>query len=357
MDIKYKPHIAPSADRQLFNAKFSHDGNLLIAGSYQGDVRRFDLTTEEPTELSPIGGHHGWVQAIAVHPTENILISGDSWGKLQAHDYTQPEPAPIWSIEQAHDGWLRSIAFSNDGQWLATCGKDQVVRVFQTKNGKLQHELKGHDADVYHVSVRPLDNALVSADALGKVIHWDMKKKSPLREFDASETFLAHRLQDVGGVQCMIFSHDSGTLLVGGTRPKNGGTVQGIPIAIGFSWESTEQTFLRELGTTSDCYCEDLAFHPQGFLMAVTSGTPGTGKLQFIDLEKQDSEDPIFMLTNLSNCHSLDVHPDGKMIAVTTTVRGSNGNGRKVDADGNYLGNTSPIQLLVPDVPEQPPNS
>ena len=39
------------------------------------------------------------------------------------------------------------------------------------------------------------------------------------------------------------------------------------------------------------------------------------------------------------------------MIAVTTTVRGSNGNGRKVDADGNYIGNTSPIQLLTPDSP------
>ena len=58
------------------------------------------------------------------------------------------------------------------------------------------------------------------------------------------------------------------------------------------------------------------------------------------------------MVSNLSNCHAIDVHPDGKTIAITTTVRGSNGNGRKVDADGNYIGNTSPIQLLSPDIPE-----
>ena len=79
--------------------------------------------------------------------------------------------------------------------------------------------------------------------------------------------------------------------------------------------------------------------------MAVTSGTPGTGKLQFIDLTL---EEPLFQLSSLSNCHSLDVHPDGETIAVTTTVRGSNGNGRKVDDEGNYIGNTSPIQILVP---------
>ena len=69
---------------------------------------------------------------------------------------------------------------------------------------------------------------------------------------------------------------DGTTLLAGGTRPKNGATVQGIPILIGFSWETTERVFLKELGATSDCYCEDVAYHPRGFLMAVTSGTPGT---------------------------------------------------------------------------------
>ena len=89
MDIKYKPITAPVADRQLFNAKFSHDGNMLLAGSYQGDLRRFDLTTEENDELVAIQGHHAWVQALALHPTESLVLSGDSWGTLQLHDYTQ----------------------------------------------------------------------------------------------------------------------------------------------------------------------------------------------------------------------------------------------------------------------------
>lgn len=354
MEIKYQSQSTPTADRQLFNARFSHDGDLLIAGSYQGDLRRFDLTTEEQTELAPITGHNAWVQAFDLHPSEPWVVSGDSWGKLQLHDYTQKNPSPIWQIDQAHDGWLRSVAFSSTGEWFATCGRDHTVRVFKTKNGKQQHLLTGHHADVYHVSVRPDDDTLVSADALGNIIQWDIKNGEIQRKFDASETFMLHRLQDVGGVQCMTWSPDLKTLYVGGTRPKNGATVQGVPIVIGFSWETGERTILRELGATNDCYCEDLLFHPDGFLMAVTSGTPGTGKLQFLDLEK---EEPLFLLSNLSNCHSLDVHPNGKTIAVTTTVRGSNGNGRRVDKDGNYIGNTSPIQILVPEEVEAPANS
>ena len=349
MDIKYKPIAAPVADRQLFNARFSHDGNMLLAGSYQGNIRRFDLTIEENQELTAITGHNAWVQALSLHPTENLILSGDSWGTLQLHDFTQETPTPIWTIENAHDGWIRSVAFSKTGDWFATAGLDQTVRIFQTKNGKQKHELSGHGADVYHVLFHPASDELLSADALGRIIQWNLKEKAPAREFDASETFLAHRLQDVGGVQCMTFSPDGQSLYVGGTRPKNGGTVQGVPIILGFSWDTAERTLLRELGSTADCYCEDLKFHPDGFLIAVSSGTPATGKLQFIDLEQ---EEPLWMVSNLSNCHAIDVHPDGKTIAITTTVRGSNGNGRKVDADGNYIGNTSPIQLLSPDIPE-----
>ena len=96
-NIQYKAVAAPYTDRQLFNAKFSRDGRLLIAGSYQGDLRRFDLTEDEPTELTPFGNHHGWVQAFALHPTENLLISGDSWGKLQARTITGKPFAPVVS--------------------------------------------------------------------------------------------------------------------------------------------------------------------------------------------------------------------------------------------------------------------
>ena len=170
MDIKYKPIAAPVADRQLFNARFSHDGNMLLAGSYQGDIRRFDLTIEENQELAAITGHNAWVQALALHPTENLILSGDSWGTLQLHDFTQETPTPIWTIENAHDGWIRSVAFSKTGDCFATAGLDQTVRIFQTKNGKQKHELSGHGADVYHVLFHPASDELLSADALGRII-------------------------------------------------------------------------------------------------------------------------------------------------------------------------------------------
>jgi len=48
----------------------------------------------------------------------------------------------------------------------------------------------------------------------------------------------------------------------------------------------------------------------------------------------------------MPNCHSLSVHPDAAQLAVVATNRGSNGNGRRLDKEGRYAGNSSPIHFM-----------
>ena len=141
----------------------------------------------------------------------------------------------------------------------------------------------------------------------------------------------------------MTFSPDGTLLLAGGTRPKNGGNVQGTPLVLVFDWKTRKQIQALEMGPTSDVYVQDLQFHPDGFLMVATSGNPGAGKLHFQRLEDKK---PFYTSSGFSNCHAISVHADGERLAITMTSKGSNGNGRPLDKDGNYLGNSSPIHLL-----------
>jgi WD40 repeat protein len=344
--------INPASQR--LSAQFSPCGQYLVAGGLDGLLHRWLLSAEECEGLPDIKGHHGWVEALGFHPTETIVYSGDSWGELSCHDYADENPAAVWSIESAHDGWLRAVAVGADGSWLASCGKDHSVQCRKTKNGKIMQRLVGHETDVYSLIIHPENQSLVSGDAHGQVIVWNRKKGSVERRFDASELFLQHRLQDVGGVKCMAFSPDAKTLFVGGTRPKGGGNVQGVPLIVGFDWYSGKEVFKRELGIVSDVYVHEIQFHSNGFLMAVTSGNPGTGQLLFIDTnavlgegEAEKTEYP-YRNNTMSNCHSISLHPDGEQFAVTTTSKGSNGNGRRLDKDGNYVGNHSPIYLMRP---------
>jgi hypothetical protein len=97
----------------------------------------------------------------------------------------------------------------------------------------------------------------------------------------------------------------------------------------------------RKIGTDNDGFVHDLHLHADGFVMAVSSGQPGNGKLFF---QREGDAEPFFSAA-IPNCHSLAVHPDGKRLAVVATNAGSSGNGRVLDKDKNYPGNWSPVVL------------
>jgi sugar lactone lactonase YvrE len=75
----------------------------------------------------------------------------------------------------------------------------------------------------------------------------------------------------------------------------------------------------------------------------ITFGTPGQGQLLYL----KPGDDKPFFTKKLTNPHSLAWHPDGKRLAIAATNAGSNGNGRPLDKDGKYKGNSSPIHLFA----------
>ena len=51
-------------ERQLWQARYSPCGRFLVACGYDATIQRWDLSGEQPTLMTPLGGHHGWVQAM-----------------------------------------------------------------------------------------------------------------------------------------------------------------------------------------------------------------------------------------------------------------------------------------------------
>jgi WD40 repeat protein len=332
-----------TADPQVHAARFSPDGKLLAAGGFDGRVRMWDVTKEEPRELSALEGHHAWAQAIAFSPDGSMLFTSDSWGLLQAWDMTFGQPQLAWSLDSAHDGWIREVHVSPDGKRLVTCGRDQVVRVWTAIDGAFLFELRAHEHDVYCARFHPGGELIVSGDDHGGIKVWSASTGEFQRDIDAGVLFLYHRLQDVGGVRALAFDRDGKTLAAGGTIPKNGATVQGTPTVLLFDFDKEELQHTLNLGATSHCFVHEILLHDAGFVIAVTSGTPGQGQLLF---RRPQDEQPFFLSTKLPNCHSLSLHEATGRLAVVATNRGSNGNGRRLDKDGKYPGNNSPVHLF-----------
>jgi len=331
-------------DRQLHCARFSPCGKYLIGGDFDAKVRRFAVEGEEPfQELPPLEGHNGWLQPIEFAPEGGLMLTADSWGRISAWSYDDEQPQVKWTNESAHDGWVRMLSISSDGKRLASCGLDKTVRVWSTADGKLERELTGHEHDVRSVQFHPGGKLLVSGDLHGIIKKWDVDKGECVGEIDAGALFIYDRLQDVGGVWCLRFDREGKTLAAAGVKPDNGATVQGVPTTLLFQFESGELLHTLEMGTSKDCYVHDLLLHDDGFVVAVTSGTPGTGQILF---HKPGDEKPFFVTNKYPNCHSVSLHPDGKRLAVVATNKGSNGNGRRLNKDGEYEGNNSPVHIF-----------
>ncbi|MEZ4678427.1 MAG: hypothetical protein R2932_29840 [Caldilineaceae bacterium] len=70
---------------------------------------------------------------------------------------------------------IRPVAFSADGQYLASGGTDRTVRIWDLETNGEVHSLTGHTADVTAVAFLPGDDLVISGGYDGAVRLWDVR--------------------------------------------------------------------------------------------------------------------------------------------------------------------------------------
>lgn len=339
----FKPKVGKPVlhDQQLCSVRFSPDGQQLAGGTFVGSIRRWDTSADPYALGTPLTGHHGWVQSVAFHPSGESLFSVDSWGQLSCWSCNLREAKARWTIPDAHIAWAHALAVRLDGKMLATAGRDQTVRLANPDTGaKVAQWSIGED--VLALAFYPDGSTLLTGDLKGRIIEWEVATQKKKRELDAKAMFLRDRIQDVGGVRCFAFNSDASKLFAGGCQPKTGGFVEGRHLLLTYDWKTgnVEQTYKST--ADADGFVHDLIWHANGYLLAVTSGQPGQGKV----LGFLPSEAVPFFSHPVPNGHSLALHPKGVRLVVAATNANSSGNGRPMTKDKDYPANSSPLHTL-----------
>lgn len=268
-------HIARELkhDSPLIGCRFDPSGRYLFVSAQDSSLQRFDLKSGAKTACL---GHASWVRGMAFVPQSDLLISGDYHGKLLWWKTTDDTPKPIRTVE-AHEGWVRAVAVSADGKWLASSGNDRLVKLWNAADGKLIRTFTGHAAHVYNVAIHPDGKQIASADLMGVLKVWDATTGHRLRDLDGAALhgydwkFLAH----IGSARSMTFDATGSRLACAGiTNVSNAFAGVGNPIVLIFDWATGKSTLLK----TQEAFqgtAWGVNFHPDGFIVAAGGGRGG----------------------------------------------------------------------------------
>ncbi|HEX5052833.1 MAG TPA: hypothetical protein VFZ65_13735, partial [Planctomycetota bacterium] len=105
-----------------------------------------------------------------------------------------------------HDSWVHTLAWSPDGQWLASGADDRAVRLWQRETGE-RRELVGHTGRVMAVAWSFDGALLASASSDGSVRIWNA---------DTAECVATLRLPGGAGVDAVLWSRDGRFLWAAG---------------------------------------------------------------------------------------------------------------------------------------------
>jgi WD40 repeat protein len=80
-------------------------------------------------------GHEDRINDVAFSPQGQVLASASADHTARIWDLSKPEQGPAITLQ--HDQWVWSVAFSPDGKRLATASSDKTIRVWVSSSDLL----------------------------------------------------------------------------------------------------------------------------------------------------------------------------------------------------------------------------
>lgn len=147
---------------------FSDDGRTLAVADDDGMVQLWDVASSSVTRTIVPGTG---IQALRFAPNGAVLASAEGQ-TITLYDVASGR---LLRKLDKHDAPINALAFSANGQLLASGSDDRTAIIWDVRTGKSKHTLKGHDQTVRTVAFSPDGRLLASGSGNASVVLWDVK--------------------------------------------------------------------------------------------------------------------------------------------------------------------------------------
>ncbi len=213
----------PKQHVRIESAALSSESQWLALGTSDGSALLYEVSKlwdarrkswEKPPNFI-LNEHNDEIWAIAFSPDGEWLASGGADGNLKLSyitTSTSKRQSSILLADESHSA-IKVITFSPDGRTLAVGRVDGTIALWDVETRHVKKRYEGHSWEVTALAFSPNSKILASGTAFSELVLWDVSRYNELTSLEGHDG-------NVGAINALAFSPDDGVLASGGADRK-----------------------------------------------------------------------------------------------------------------------------------------
>ena len=168
----------------IFCIDWSSSGKLLATGSNDKTIKLMSIPELDEKNNISLTGNQGTVRSLFFEPTNDLILVSANTGESTIKIWDTNKGINLVCLE-GHDSDVKSVKWSNDSQFFASCSLDKTIRFWDIRDYKTINLLSAIQyANINDISIFSKGNNTIVAvgHSDGLVTIWDYSKQCVIKE-------------------------------------------------------------------------------------------------------------------------------------------------------------------------------